>query len=288
MLLSDFIRRGISGLENLYPSPEARGLVLMLCEDRLGTKSYTHIVEPSRTVPEKDLPGLMSDLERLAKGEPIQYILGYSEFCGRRFRVTPDVLIPRPETELLVSEAVRHALNLGHTARVLDLCTGSGCIAWSMAQEVPHSEVTAIDLSPEALAVAEDSLEGPKTNRPRFLRADVLGPLGFLPAGSFDLLLSNPPYVMESEKALMRPNVLEHEPAMALFVPDSDPLLFYRHIAEHATRLLVPGGMGIVEINESLGEETAAVFRSEGLVKVSPIHDFCNKIRFVRFEKSAL
>ena len=283
MLLADFIRDGARRLETLYPSPEARGLVLMLCAEKLGTTSYTHIVEPQTPVPEDRLAELEEDLRRLAGGEPIQYVLGVAEFCGHRFAVGPGVLVPRPETELLVADAVRllREMELDRAPRVLDLCTGSGCIAWSIAKEVRDAEVIGVDLSETALGYARRQFPG--ETGPTFLQADVLDAEQDFPYGTFDLIVSNPPYVLERERAQMRPNVLEHEPAMALFVPDDDPLRFYRAVARWAQRFLRPGGAGVVEINETLGPETAAVFRDAGLKNVQNVPDFYEKIRFVRF-----
>ena len=283
MLLSDFIRDGARRLETLYPSPEARGLVLMLCAEKLGTTSYTHIVEPQTPVPDDRLAELEEDLRRLAGGEPIQYVLGVAEFCGHRFAVGPGVLVPRPETELLVADAVRllREMDLDRAPRVLDLCTGSGCIAWSVAREVHDAEVIGVDLSETALGYARRQFPG--ETGPTFLQADVLDTEQDFPYGTFDLIVSNPPYVLERERAQMRPNVLEHEPALALFVPDDDPLRFYRAVARWAQRFLRPGGAGVVEINETLGPETAAVFRDAGLKNVQNVPDFYEKIRFVRF-----
>ncbi len=283
MLLSDFIRRGCASLETLYPSPEARGLVLMLCEERLGVKSYTHIVEPGFQIPADRLAELEGELGRLAAGEPIQYVLGYADFCGRRFRVNPSVLIPRPETELLVSEAVAELLARGRACRALDLCTGSGCIAWSLALEVKGTEVVAADISVDALAVARSQFEGEAG--PLFVETDVLDTERTFEYGEFDVLLCNPPYVMDSERVRMRPNVLEHEPGLALFVPDSDPLKFYRAAARWAQRFLRGDGVGIVEINEALGPETEAVFREAGFEKTQIIRDFASKSRFVKFSR---
>ena len=156
MLLADFIRDGAARLEKLYPSPEARGLVLMLCRELLGVTNYTHVVEPQTAVPEAQLPELTADLERLCAGEPIQYVLGVAEFCDRRFAVGPGVLVPRPETELLVAEAVRtlQEMELDRAPQVLDLCTGSGCIAWSIALDIRDAEVIGVDLSETALGYA--------------------------------------------------------------------------------------------------------------------------------------
>lgn len=283
MLLSQFIREGSGALAALYPEAEAHSLVLMLCEALLGTRSYTHIVEPAFTVdPLREGP-LQEALSRLEAGEPVQYVLGKALFCGREFRVTPDVLIPRGETEILALKAVEWAREMAPPLRVLDLCTGSGNIAWTVALEVPSARVVGVDLSAAALEVArsQDFPLPPGAAAPRFVQADVLD--GAVVDGPFDLILSNPPYVMEREKALMRPNVLRHEPAGALFVPDDDPLLFYRAIARWAQRLLVPGGRGIVEINEQLGPETAEAFRSEGFREVSILKDYFDKDRFVIF-----
>ena len=281
MLLSAFIKDGIERLSSLYPSPEARGIVLWLCEERLGVKNYTHIVEPLYEITPEEQLGLDADMERLAKGEPIQYVLGYAEFCGRRFKVNPSVLVPRPETEQMVSEAVSLLLSRERPCRVLDLCTGSGCIAWSVALEVPGTEVVAVDISDAALDVARSQFDVAPS--PIFIKADVLGGgLGFC-HGSFDIVICNPPYVRDSERAGMRTNVLDYEPSLALFVPDSDPLVFYRAVAEWAVRLMRPDGVGLVEINESLGPQTEAIYRNAGYAKTQIIRDIFSKYRFVKF-----
>lgn len=284
MLLAEFIRESVPALEKLYPSPEARGLVLMLCEERLGVRSYTHIVEPLFEIPEAALSGLKADMSRLAAGEPIQYVLGYTEFCGRKFKVGSSVLIPRPETGQLVDESLKLLAAMGRPAKVLDLCTGSGCIAWSVALGAPGVSVTATDISEPALALARSQFKDVSSgaNAPEFVCSDLLGGCREI-CGCFDLLLSNPPYVMEKEKAAMRRNVLDHEPGIALFVPDDDPLLFYRALASVSLRLLDSSGTGIVEINEALGPETAAVFETAGYRKTEILRDIFGKDRFVRF-----
>lgn len=286
MLLADFIRDGIARLEALYPSPEARGLVLMLCEEKLGVRNYTHIIEPQTQIPAGREAEMEQDLQRLCQAEPIQYVLGVTEFCGHRFAVGPGVLIPRPETELLVAEGVRalREMDLEGVPQVLDLCTGSGCIAWSVAREIRDAQVIGVDLSEAALGYARNQFAG---NAPVFMQADVLDTEQEFPYGPFDLIVSNPPYVMERERVLMRRNVLDYEPAEALFVPDGDPLLFYRAIARWAQRFLRPGGVGLVEINEALGDETAGVFRGAGFKNVQIRRDFYGKARFIRFSDSA-
>ena len=361
MLLSEFIASALAGLESLYPRAEARSMVSILVCERLGVQSWTHIANPSFEVPEQSLAQLEADLQKLLASEPLQYVLGYAEFYGRRFRVTKDVLIPRPETELLVDTVLQKLKSASRgcdgdcggasrdgacdraALKILDLCTGSGCIAWTLALECPQSpchacsrepvaacepvgtsmpgrasgpvgvQLTAIDISPAALAIARSQFaaelsrgagavsqgvsQGASGNsivsgrEVTFIEADVLdlseeglsGTHSKLALGQFDVIVSNPPYVMEQEKALMRSNVLDHEPALALFVPDDDPLIFYRAIAHHASRLLSAHGWGIVEINTLLAEPTAECFRQAGLQDVTILPDLSGKPRFVSF-----
>jgi len=174
--------------------------------------------------------------------------------------------------------------------RVLDLCTGSGVIAWSLALSVPGSRVVGVDISTSALSVAraQDFSAELKTTgalAPAFIATDVLDTEQEFSFGPFDLILSNPPYVMEKEKSLMRRNVLDYEPACALFVPDDDPLLFYRAVARWSHRFLSPDGKGLTEINEVLGTETEALFRNSGFSQTSLVTDFYDKNRFVFYMK---
>ena len=281
MLLAQFIRESVAALTGTYPAPEASAIVSMLCASRLGVKSYTHIVEPQYSIAEEALGPLEADVVRLAAGEPIQYVLGEAEFCGRRFKVTPDVLIPRPETELLVQKALEET---APGARVLDLCTGSGCIAWSIALAAERVSVSAVDISAPALAVARGQFDSPAIG---WHQADVLAAVPPEIRGPFDLIVSNPPYIKDSEKSAMRRNVLNYEPACALFVPDDDPLVFYRAVVQWAKALLAPSGVGFVEINESLPLETAAVFEAAGFDEVAVFKDFYDKSRIIRFSKKA-
>ena len=302
MLLADFLKQGTEALEALYPTAEARSIVLMLCEEVIGTKSYTHIVEPDYTIDKKGEKPLTEALQRLVEGEPIQYVIGRTDFCGRSFRLTRDVLIPRPETELLVREAIKIADRIkrmrspyGKSAepvRVLDLCTGSGNIAWSLALSVPGAHVVGVDISEAALDVARSQnfsaeLKSSGALAPTFVAADILDTQQEFNFGTFDLVLSNPPYIMESEKPLLRRNVLEYEPASALFVPDADPLVFYRAVAAWSQRFLAPDGMGLTEINEVLGKETEGVFRDSGFDETDIVKDFYDRNRFVFYRKKA-
>ena len=294
MLLGDFLKEGISRLVSLYPAPEARDIVLSLCESRLGIERYTYATDPGYSLTTESLETLSRDLDRLSSGEPLQYILGYAWFRGRRFKVTPDVLIPRPETEILCEEAIRF-LSSHPDARALDLCTGSGCIAWTLSLEVPGTIVYGVDISEKALSVAsgqdlfleDDTSCHGRLDRPSpvFLQADILQDPPHFPCGKFDLVVSNPPYVLESQKVDMRPNVLDHEPELALFVTDDDPLVFYRAVARWSRELLSPEGIGIVEINDLLGPQTRDVFLDAGFRNAGIINDFSGKNRFVKFSR---
>ena len=297
MLLAQLIKRGVETVSELYPEGEAREMVFAFLECHIGTKRHTHIVEPAYEVSEEKTAQAVEAFERMAAGEPLQYVTGVADFYGRQFRVTPDVLIPRPETELLCREAIGTVDKCSNGPRVLDLCTGSGCIAWTLALEMPGAEVTAVDISDGALEVASSqdfAQEMARTgaHAPSFVKADVLaGPDSFChperSEGSFhtqyDILVSNPPYVMDKEKALMRTNVLDHEPHLALFVSDDDPLVFYRAIAQWAEKVLKPGGYCIVEINEALGQETAQIYADAGFSEVKVIKDLSERDRFVSF-----
>lgn len=312
MLLKDFIASARQSLLRLYPEEEAKALVSALCSTLPGVTSVTHILEPEFAVPSGSVPWLELALDRLLAGEPLQYVLGEAWFCGRRFKVSPSVLIPRPETEEMTTMAVHKARTImpvperpgspeeSRPFRIVDLCTGSGCIAWTMALELPEAQVLGVDISGSALEVAssqsfvEDSRSGispvaerqpGEEARPEFIKADVLDTEELGRLGSFDVILSNPPYVRDCEKALMKSGVLEWEPSLALFVPDDDALRFYRAEAEFAAKSLRPGGFGIFEINEALGEETAALLRDSGLDDVEILDDFRGRTRFASFRR---
>ncbi|MCI6757447.1 MAG: peptide chain release factor N(5)-glutamine methyltransferase [Bacteroides sp.] len=300
MLLAEFVKAGTKALESLYPQKEARSIVLMLCEEVLGTENYTHIVEPEFKIDDKKLPELEAAMERLKKMEPVQYVLGHTEFYGRTFKVDPAVLIPRPETELLCRDAIKLGMRVyrmrspygknAEPVRILDLCTGSGCIAWTMALSIPGSRVTAVDISDAALEVAAgqdfaSELKSKETFRPEFMKADVLDSEQEIELGPFDMVLSNPPYIMESEKEDMRRNVLEYEPESALFVPDDDPLLFYRAIARWSQRFMSPEGVGLSEVNESLARQTETVFKAAGYAHTEIVRDLSDKNRYIIYHK---
>ena len=289
MILGGLINKGVETISVMFPQREAREMVLRYLEDRHGIRRLTHIMEPSYEVTAEVAASCLSAFDRMASGEPLQYVTGKADFYGREFAVSPAVLIPRQETEILC-RTVLDSVAVNGTGRtdmtVLDLCTGSGCIAWTLALEMPGAKVTAVDISEEALAVAmsqefsaEMARSGAQT--PVFIKGDVLLPGALQVSGKFDIIVSNPPYVMESEKTLMRSNVLDHEPSLALFVSDEDPLIFYRAVAQIACERLSDNGLCMVEINEALGEETAELFRTAGFPDTEIVKDLNDRDRFV-------
>ena len=277
MRLADFQAKAIKDLAGIYPEQEARSIVSMLLQERLGLPSYAPVTEPDREI---GAAALDSDIARLLACEPVQYVLGYAEFYGRRFRVTPDVLIPRPETEELVEAVLKSPVTADHDPRILDLCTGSGCIAWTLALEIPDATVVGVDISPKALAIARRQFSDPRVS---FRRADVLKRCPV--AGPFDIIVSNPPYVLESEKADMRRNVLAYEPGLALFVPDEDPLKFYRALADIAKDHLSPGGFGIFEANSLFCGDIAELLKTN-FIDINIIKDISGRDRFVSFRNA--
>lgn len=217
------------------------------------------------------------EIVRLLKiGHPLQYIIGETEFSGLKFGVNPSTLIPRPETEELVLLA-RERLAAGK--KVLDIGTGSGCIAIALSAACPEAEITGIDISPEAVETARANAVRNRV-KAEFLIRDILH-FETEAWQQYDLIVSNPPYVRESEKQDMQRHVLDHEPHRALFVPDSDPLLFYRRIAEFGCRYLASGGFLYFEINEALGKETAALLENYNYRQVHVVKDLFDKDRFV-------
>lgn len=319
MTLKAFIDSTVERLSVLYGVQEAKAIAVRLLKEVLaGYKGYEHLVEPGRELVGADEIFLVKAVERLSTGEPVQYILGYEWFCGHKFNVAPGVLIPRPETEelvRLVTESAAVASNGGTSndsstsnskgPRILDICTGSGCIAWSVAAGLPGAEVFGCDISPDALSIArgqeicfgadcgvrrgdgQECGNGEAKCRVNFFECDILsaGALETICAvcggGEFDFIVSNPPYVCDSEKALMQKNVLDFEPHLALFVPDSDPLRFYRRIAQLSGRLLKQGGALFFEINERFGQEMLLMLREMGYRQCRVVKDIFGKDRFV-------
>lgn len=221
---------------------------------------------------------------RLVQGEPVQYVLGEAEFCGRSFRVSPAVLIPRPETAELAQWVLSYAKRM-NGPRILDIGTGSGCIAVTLAKELPEARVAALDVSPEALAVARGNAVRWQA-RVDFRQEDILkrsAPQTKAETkNQWDVIVSNPPYVCRSERAEMSVQVKDCEPEIALFVPDDDPLLFYRALARYALRTLVAGGLLFAEINAHFGAETRELFLSAGFCAVEIRKDMQGNDRMIK------
>jgi len=260
-----------------YESQEAKEIVFWLMEFYLGLKKIDVLGDKSF---EKAIDWT-NIIERLNNNEPIQYILGETEFYGRRFLVNDSVLIPRPETEELVKYIIDKQKTQFSVKRkqlsILDIGTGSGCIAISIAKELPNFIVSAYDISKNALETAKKNAELNKADV-NFEKVDILKP-PFI--RSFNIIVSNPPYVTKQEIYRMQKNVLDFEPHLALFVEDSEPLIFYEAIANFAFNNLTDNGLVAVEINEALGEETTNVFRRKGFSEVEIIKDMHQKDRFV-------
>ena len=273
------ITRIKKGLSSNYSAGEISALTRIIAIELLDIPQMTFFLKDDVTLTAGQEALLDNAITRLQKQEPIQYILGYSDFCGLKFKVTPATLIPRPETSELVEWIASEANGNGS---ILDIGTGSGCIAVSLAHKLPQSKVTAWDISPDALAVAT---ENSKANgcAVEFEEIDILA---YKPTGElFDIIVSNPPYIKENEKAEMHSNVLDWEPHTALFVPDNDPLLFYRTIAEQGLVLLKPGGKLYFEINRAHGKETVEMLKSLGYTGIELRKDFADNDRMIRAVK---
>ena len=279
-------------------------MAFRLLEHFTDIPSYKYVSEPDLVIEGSACEGLRPALAELETGRPLQYVLGVTEFCGHRFKVGEGCLIPRPETEELVSRIIddlyaddddESDASLGSASNdnvipgstgnltpdedgpfsILDICTGSGRIAWSLAAEFPEAMVYGCDLSDAALRYACRQRVKVRGAKPVFFAADVLAaPPAGLP--KFDIIVSNPPYICDSERAAMRPNVLDFEPPEALFVPEDDPLRFYRAIARWADALLRPDGHIYLEINERFGPAVAALFPGSQVLQ-----DLNGKDRFV-------
>ena len=268
------LRQSLTGL---YDEGEAQAVALLVMEKVFGLTRTDIYCGKVRQISEDERTRFLNISQKLLHGVPVQYALGEADFFGRTFRVTPDVLVPRPETEELV-EWAKTVVNVQQHPHVLDAGTGSGCIAVSLKLECPKADVEAWDLSQGALAVAKDNTARLQADV-RFGQHDLLAQW---PSGSsFTLIVSNPPYITEHEKADMEQQVLAHEPHLALFVPDADPLLFYRALAQASVRHLQPGGWLLVEINRAYAQETASLFRSVGLVDVEIRRDAFGNDRMV-------
>lgn len=296
-------------LTPLYEAGEAKAIVRWVFDVRFGL-SWTDILCGKVTeLSAYDQTELVKIMQRLEKGEPIQYIIGVTDFFGRQFHVAPGVLIPRPETEELcrwilasdkhgLTRTFRESLHQSDAevrispsqsdANILDIGTGSGCIAITLALELPDAKVTAWDISDDALRIAADnakSLDANVTFEHRDILDTSLTSHLSLFTPQFDLIVSNPPYICEKEKSAMECNVLEHEPHLALFVPDDDPLLFYRAIAQYAVEALKPQGSLFFELNPLYADDLAQELSMMSYHDISIRRDQFSKPRFLKATK---
>ena len=267
-------------LQESYSVQEAANLSRIVCCEMLGQTTIDYYLGKDIILSSKEMQKLNGILARLLNFEPIQYIQGTARFLERSYHVAPGVLIPRPETEELAEVMLRE---IPSDARILDIGTGSGCIAISLSKAFPNAKVTAWDVSEDALCIARrnnDDLQASVC----FVKQDVLAWRG--DGGQcYDVIVSNPPYITESEKQEMERNVLDWEPFSALFVPNNDPLLFYRRIGELGRMMLVDGGRLYFEINRAYGEATAMMLCGQGYTGIRILKDISGNDRFVIAER---
>ena len=296
MLLKTYRTTFLQELSALYDSQEIESFFYLILECFHNKKRIDLALEPNMEMDAMQLLRWESVLAELKKEKPIQYILGETEFYGLPFLVNENTLIPRPETEELVEWIIKETYNLQPTTynlNILDVGTGSGCIAISLAKNIPNAEVSAIDISEKALATAKKNAEINKVEVD-FINVDILKindlvelqTYNFQLPTQFDIIVSNPPYVRNLEKAEIKPNVLEYEPHLALFVEDTDALLFYRKIAQLAQKNLSENGMLFFEINQYLGKETVELLEDLGFKNIELKKDIYGNNRMIRCEKA--
>ncbi|MCF7561697.1 peptide chain release factor N(5)-glutamine methyltransferase [Sabulilitoribacter multivorans] len=272
-------------LDTIYLTEEVDNFFYMLADSFYKVKRIELALNSTLEVENAD--GILNALELLKQQKPIQYILGETEFYGLPFKVSKNVLIPRPETEELVEWILKH-VDKNSSNNILDMGTGSGCIAITLAKHLPNAKVYALDVSKEALEVAKENARLNTVNV-EFIEADILNSeainLEFQDL-KFDIIVSNPPYVREKEKNLMKPNVLDNEPHLALFVKDDNPLRFYEAISEFAVINLSNKGLLFFEINEYLGNDMITVLRNHNFFNIELKQDIYKKDRMIKGNKS--
>lgn len=283
MTIKDYRSYFKSKLEGIYPDEEIGSFFYLLTEKFLKLKRVQVALELHRKLTSEETSIFENALQQLKKEVPIQYIIGETEFFGLTLMVNPFVLIPRPETEELVAWIIKDYVDSKQPFTVLDIGTGSGCIAISLAKHLPNARVTAIDISIPALETAKENAARKNVNV-LFLEKDILALNELKPR--FDVIVSNPPYVTTSEKEKMYPNVLLHEPKNALFVSDEEPLLFYSKIADLAKTNLNASGSLYFEINEVYGTEVVKMLVENGFENVVLKKDFYGKDRMVKGTKA--
>ena len=274
MKLKEAIEQLRAGLAAVAESHEVQAMIRVICEDVFNYDPVDVALRQESELPDFAQERVADIIARSRRHEPLQYIVGTARFHGHKFKVTPSVLIPRPETEQLVDLIIDE--NQASDLRVLDMGTGSGCIAISLARALKFAQVDALDVSRDALVVARENAAALKV-KVRFFESDMLAPQ---PDARYDIIVSNPPYVCWSERESMEPNVKDYEPGQALFVPDNDPLLFFKSIAPYAMQSLERGGRLYLEINQRFGNEIKRLLEDCGLDEVRIIEDSYGKVRF--------
>jgi len=276
--ISEVRRDLIASLADLYPGNEAVSVSRLILE-HLGYPQTDMLKDPVALVDYEIQSEINKIVGELTNNRPVQYVLGETEFHELKFYVDENVLIPRPETEELVSNIL---LETKHPSpRVIDIGSGSGCIAISLAALLPGSRVTAFEKDPAALDIAKKNAEINEVV-PEFIQGDILDEGSFQPEALFDVIVSNPPYVTHGEKSFMEKRVTDHEPDLALYVPDDDPLLYYRAIGRFAEKWLKQTGTIWVEINEQFGRETSQLFSDHGFINTRLMKDIHGKDRFIK------
>lgn len=263
-------------IHTLYSQSECKLIARMVAASLSNEAESKYLIEPNETI---EIEGIEQCVTELTTGRPVQYVIGRAEFCGEEFSVREGVLIPRPETEELVMWAMECAEGISKP-NILDVCTGSGCIAIALKKRLREATVTAIDLSDNALEIATENAQRLNADV-KIIKDDALKGLQTQHGQTFDIIVSNPPYIPQSEMAAMHINVTKHEPHMALFVDDNDPLVFYREIARAAKTLLSEQGYLLFEIHETLATQTANMLRCEGFHNIEIRYDFRQKPRMI-------
>lgn len=261
---------------------EAKAVARILIEDVLGRNYAKVLAGIEKPLDDEEQARLDECVRRLQGGEPVQYVVGSTLFCGSRIKVDESVLIPRPETEELADIVINMAKEMKSPLRIMDACTGSGCLAIAIKKALPECEVCACDISEKALALARENAEENGCEI-RFIQTDLRK--SDFPSGNYDIIVSNPPYVMEKEKAEMEKKVLDYEPGLALFVPDEEPLIFYQALAHWSETALAQGGVLACEINAALPVETADCFLDSRFRAITLRNDFRHKPRFLICQK---
>jgi release factor glutamine methyltransferase len=283
MTLRAFKKKFMEALSEIFPKTEIDSFFFILIEEKLNLQRIDTVLKPDFLIPEEQLADLKNILQRLQKEEPIQYILGNTEFYGLPFFVDENTLIPRSETEELVAWVIEEVAKLQSNTvtklSILDIGTGTGCIPISLAKNLPNAKITAVDISSKALEVAKKNAQLNKVTID-FIELDILTTKS-LPQ-EFDVIVSNPPYVRALEKVEIKNNVLENEPHLALFVADENPLIFYNQIADLAKQQLSKNGLLFFEINQYLGKETIALLEEKGFKNIELRKDIFGNNRMVK------